>query len=417
MNTSIRNIALCLCAVLFLQACASGRKPAPTPPPPAEPVHPGKEIGRQFLLEARKQYRFVTDQDVNNAVKNMGRRIVLAAGQNPDDYQFFVVEQIQPNAFAIPGGYIFIFDGLLARMETEDELAGVLAHEVAHVVHNHFFKDAPAVTALGMATIAAILLSRGSGAATSIAMATNIAAQLKFSRTHEEEADRSAVKYLERSGYGTDGLAKFLSRLSEYEDIHGYDFPPYLSTHPILQERIHMAELRSERTPTSAGPVTSPVIGDWERVRVKVRGRLKPESPAEWVVGKKVLEESDAGRKSYLTGLAHLSAGRTAEAATDFLNAVEEDPQNPFYRGELAWTYLKGRKAEAARREAEKSLELSGGGPEPEAALLVMGMIGINEGNYKEAGDSLERLVRTNPGHSMGHYQLGQAYYKTGESL
>ncbi len=75
-------------------------------------------MGKQFLLEARKQYHFVKDQDVLDAVQRMGDKIVLAAGQNPGDYHFFVVEEIQPNAFAIPGGYIFIFDGLLSRMES-----------------------------------------------------------------------------------------------------------------------------------------------------------------------------------------------------------------------------------------------------------------------------------------------------------
>lgn len=416
MKIHVRKMTLCLSMVLVLTACASGRTPDPASPPSVEPVNPGRELGKQFLVEARKQYRFVKDQDVLDAVNTMGHRIVIAAGKNPEDYKFFVVEQIQPNAFAIPGGYIFVFDGLLSRMETEDELAGVLAHEVAHVVHNHFFKDQPAVTALGMATIAAILLSRGGEAATSIAIAANIAAQLKFSRTHEEEADRSAVKYLKRSGYGTDGLAKFLSRLSEYEDIHGYDLPPYLSTHPILQERIHTAELRSERIPSPGSSEEISDSGDWDRVRVKIRARLQPESPVDWLVGKKALDRSDAGRKKYLTGLAHISAGRTDEAITDFLIAVENKPENPIYRAELAWAYFKGRKLGDAYREAGKSLSLAGDGTAPEVALLTLGIIDINEGKYKAARDYLERLVFEHPEHSMGNYQLGQVYYKTGLS-
>ncbi|HSG05590.1 MAG TPA: M48 family metalloprotease, partial [Nitrospiria bacterium] len=169
----IRSAAFLMSLIMALGGCASA-PPSPPPAPAPRSSNPGKELGKQFLLEARKQYRFVKDQDVLDAVNSMGEKIVLAAGQDPGDYHFFVVEEIQPNAFAIPGGYIFIFDGLLSRMESEDELAGVLSHEVAHVVHNHFFKDEPAVSALGMATIAAILLSRGSGAAANIAIAANV---------------------------------------------------------------------------------------------------------------------------------------------------------------------------------------------------------------------------------------------------
>ncbi len=416
-----KTLSLMIAFIFLLTACAAPPV-RPTQSGPASetdqrrPPDRGKELGKQFLVEARKQYRFVKDQAVVDAVNQMGRRLVTAAGGDPDAFHFFVVSEIQPNAFAIPGGYIFIFDGLLAKLGSEEELAGVLAHEIGHVIHNHFFKDDPKVTAMTLATIAAILLSRGSGAAASIAMAGNISAQLQFSRENEEEADASGIRYLKQAGYDPKGLLDFFQTLLNYERIHGVEIPAYLQTHPALADRIHLVEMRLDRPADAVLPSTQK-RGDWDRVATVIRAKSKS-----WKDVAQLFPERPRGtvpeeRTHYLAGLAYLTVDRVAEAITEYRAALAASPANPVYHADLATAYLKSQDIERAKAEALESLNQSNPGEEVPSALLVLGMLEEHAGRLEEARHRFEEVIQQAPDHAFAHYHLGQVYFKTGHPL
>ncbi|HEY5594526.1 MAG TPA: M48 family metalloprotease [Nitrospiria bacterium] len=376
----------------------------------------GKELGKQFLLEARKQYRFVKDQEVVDAVNGVGRRLVTAAGGDPASFHFFVVREIQPNAFAIPGGYIFVFDGLLAKLQSEEDMAGVLAHEIGHVTHNHFFKDDSKVTALSLATIAAILLSRGSGAAASIAMAANISAQLQFSRENEEEADASAIQYLRQAGYDPKGLLNFFQTLLTYESINRVEMPAYLSTHPALEERIHLVELRLARPADHV--LSSPrTIVDWERVQTVIRAKSQIWQDAAQLFPERRPGAAPDERDHYMTGLAYLTTDRVADAIVEYQAALAASPDNPVYHADLATAYLKSQDIERASAEAVESLKRSKPGEELPSAFLVLGMLEEHAGRLDEALHQYKEVIRRDPDHAFAHYHVGQVYFQTGNPL
>ncbi len=416
-----KALSLMIALVLFSTACAA--PPArPTQPAPGSetdrrpPPDRGKELGKQFLVEARKQYRFVKDQTVVDAVNQVGRRLVTAAGADPEAFHFFVVSEIEPNAFAIPGGYVFVFDGLLAKLSSEEELAGVLAHEIGHVTHNHFFKDDAKVTAMTLATIAAILLSRGSGAAASIAMATNISAQLQFSRENEEEADASAIVYLKRAGYDPKGMLHFFQTLLRYEKINGAEMPAYLETHPALEDRIHLVEMRLARPADNVLPSPRKIV-DWDRVETVIRAKSQP-----WKDVAQLFPERPTGtvpdeRTHYLAGLAYLTADRVAEAITEYQAALAASPANPVYHADLATAYLKSQDIERAKTEALESLKQSKPGEEFPSAFLVLGMLEEHAGRLEEARHRYEEVIQRDPDHAFAHYHLGQVYFQTGNPL
>ncbi|MBI3995224.1 MAG: M48 family metalloprotease [Nitrospirae bacterium] len=420
MSKTKKTVSLLSAVVFLLTACATS-SPRPTPSAPASeserrPPDRGKELGKEFLVEARKQYRFVKDQTVVEAVRTVGRRLVTAAGGNPDAFHFFVVNEIQPNAFAIPGGYIFIFDGLLAKLRSEEELAGVLAHEIGHVTHNHFFKEDPKITAMSLATIAAILLSRGSGAAASIAMATTISAQLQFSRENEEEADASAVQYLQRAGYDPAGLLNFFKTLLTYENINRVEIPAYLSTHPALEDRVHLVELRLSRSETIV-PSSLRKGVDWERVQTVIRARTQA-----WEEAAQLFPERQRGtvrdeRYHYLAGLAYLTTDRVAQAMGEYREALTLSPDNPVYHADLAMAYLKSQDVDRARAEANESLKRSVAGEELPSAHLVLGMLEEHAGRLDEALLEYKEVIRRDPEHAFAHYHAGQVYFKTGKTL
>ncbi|MBI3595636.1 MAG: M48 family metalloprotease [Nitrospirae bacterium] len=416
------NKATCflLSLLVVLTSCATlpTRPTHPTPPPETEqqaPPDPGKEIGKEFLKEARKQYRFVKDQEVVDAVNQVGRRLVTAAGGDPEAFHFLVVSEIEPNAFAIPGGYIFVFDGLLTKLESEDELAGVLAHESGHVMHNHFFKDESKVNALTLATIAAILLSKGRAAGSSIALAANATAQLHFSRENEEEADASGMQYLKQAGYDPNGMLNFFQTLLAYEKINGVEIPAYLETHPALEDRIHLVELRLARPVDHVLPTPRKVM-DWGRVETILRAKSQA-----WQDVAQLFPEHPAGtapneRYHYLAGLAYLTTDRVAEAITEYQAALATSPTNPVYHADLAAAYLKSQEVDKAKAEAIESLKRSKPGEELPSAYFVLGMVEEHAGRLEQAQQEYEEALRRDPDHAFAHYHLGQVYFQTGKT-
>ncbi len=162
----------------FLTGCAEvlqSTKPdvVPEVEHEVEYVDKNKELGKRFVQAARREFTFVKDYEVVTLVNKVGRDILEANGIDPTTYHFLVVKKNQLNAFAIPGGYIFVFDGLLKKLVSIDALAGVLAHEIAHVKQDHFFKDSKKVGAINLATMAAVILAglagESSGAAGAVA--------------------------------------------------------------------------------------------------------------------------------------------------------------------------------------------------------------------------------------------------------
>jgi len=418
MSRMNKTSCILLSLSIALASCATPPMP-PTPsspPPEAEPQAPpdqGKVLGRQFMMEARKQYSFVKDQEVVDAVNRVGRRIVTAAGGDPDSFHFFVVKDSSLNAFAIPGGYIFVFDELLSKLDSEDELAGVLGHETGHVMHNHFFKNDKTLNAMTLATIAAILLSRGQAATTSIAMAANEAAQLHFSRENEEEADASGMQYLKEAGYDPNGMLKFFQTLLAYEKINGYEIPAYMETHPDLESRVHLAELRLNRPVDHVLP-PPPKTFDWGRVETIIRAKSE-----NWHEVAQLFPERKAGaapdeRYHYLSGLAYLMTDQVSEAIAEYQAALATSPDNPVYHADLAAAYLKTQDVDKARAEALESLHRSKPGEEIPSAYVVLGMVEEHAGRLELAGQEYEEALRRNPDHAFAHYHLGQVYYQTG---
>ncbi len=207
---------------------------------------PKKEMGRQFLMAVKKELNFSQEQEIVSLVNRVGRELVKAAGSDPDEYHFFLVKGDEINAFAVPGGYIFIYEGLLKNISNIEALAGVLAHEIAHVERDHLFKDSKKTGLVDLATVAAMILgssSENAGSTMATAQAANISYKLKLSREHEEDADIFAIRYLKKSSYHPAGLVELFKALSHYGRLNSADMiPAYLSTHPGAPDRRSMVE-------------------------------------------------------------------------------------------------------------------------------------------------------------------------------
>jgi predicted Zn-dependent protease len=200
----------------------------------------GKEIekglGRMVAEEIESTYGVVDDPLLTDWVNRVGQRLAAASGRTDVKYQFKVLDSDDVNAVAAPGGWIYVNRGTLRFIQSEDELAGVLGHEVGHVAGKHSMKQLNAqllgtLVLLGFQAAKAETLKTIGGVAGGLAM-------LKFGRDEENDADRRGLKNSVANGYDGQGVLTFFKRLQSIEKDKPSKFEVYFMTHPPTEERI-----------------------------------------------------------------------------------------------------------------------------------------------------------------------------------
>jgi predicted Zn-dependent protease len=235
-----------------------------------------RKIGEQAMREIRQRdANFLDDPELTEYINTLGRRIVSASPDGRLDFEFFLVRDNTINAFAMPGGFVGVHTGLLLAAQTESELAGVLAHEVAHVTQHHIARLLGKQDQMSIPTLAAIIL--GLLAARSSpdlaqaviigAGAVGIQSQLNYTREFEREADRIGFQFLQQAGFDTSGMGTFFGRMQKATRLYENNAPGYLRTHPLTTERIADMQNRAQ----SAAYRQAPDSLEFFLVRAKLR--------------------------------------------------------------------------------------------------------------------------------------------------
>lgn len=184
----------------------------------------GQMMSEQYLQELS----LVEDPQMNEYVTSVGEKLADLMGRSEFEYEFFIVDSPDPNAFALPGGKIFINQGLLKLLGTEAELAGILAHELAHTVLSHGFQDM--ATASVRETVEVIPLVGGT---------INDLETLTYNRRQEQEADQLATRIIATAGYAADGLHTVTTLFNRLDSD---STPPWLRSHPAPEKRVGYLE-------------------------------------------------------------------------------------------------------------------------------------------------------------------------------
>ncbi len=213
-----------------------------------------RTIGKRIMREVRADRTYITEPLLNDYIMNLGNRLVAASqgavNDNRKDFEFFLLNDDTLNAFALLGGFVGTHSSLVLATQTESELAGVLGHEIAHVLQRHSSRGAEGqkkafpLQLLGL--LAAIGAARSSsssaGQATEAAIVTSAALQyqnqLDYSREFEREADRLGIQIMTRAGFDANGMVGFFERLHRATRHVDGKTPGYLRTHPLTTERI-----------------------------------------------------------------------------------------------------------------------------------------------------------------------------------
>jgi predicted Zn-dependent protease len=195
-----------------------------------------KKIGSHYAPEIEKQMGGkLKDRDLQEYINSVGQKVAHASHRPHYGYQFAALNDSSVNAFALPGGYIYITRGMLEKLNAEAQLAGILAHETTHVVARH--TAAAMSRQIGML---ALLLGGGltTGAGSDEMAAATVTAEiidLRYTRADEQEADISGLNYMVRAGYNPSGMIEVMEILQDEDKDHPVEF---FSTHPIPENRI-----------------------------------------------------------------------------------------------------------------------------------------------------------------------------------
>jgi predicted Zn-dependent protease len=201
-------------------------------------------LGKQLAEEVQRQAKVVSDPLISEYVNRIGQNLVRSSDAKVP-FTFQVIEGDSPNAFALPGGYVFVYTALIEIASEEDELAAAMAHEIAHVAARHMTRQATRSQIVNVAGVpVGVVLGGGIGGAV-VRQGANVgvpAAFLHFTRQDESEADYLGVQYMYAAGYDPNGAISIFEKLESLERKQPGTVARIFSTHPMDAARIQKTE-------------------------------------------------------------------------------------------------------------------------------------------------------------------------------
>jgi predicted Zn-dependent protease len=379
-----------------------------------------RKLGEKVLLEMEKEVEFVRDLNLQAFLDKIGRSLVVQIGPIPFEFKFYLINALEPNAFALPGGHVFINTGLLVLAENEQEVAAVLSHEIAHVTRRHVAEMIEKSKRLNIASMVAILAAMlagrggvGSQAGAAMATATAGALELKYTREMEIDADQNGLHYLIKAGYDPNGLITFLNRIYKTSLVSAPNIPPYLSTHPAIENRISLLENLLQTEPRSKG--TFKTIGNFERIHAKAfaEGREPQVAITQF---QSLIDSNPHDLDAYYgLGLAYRKMGRLDKSIEALQHAHSLAPKDIDISRELGIVYFLSGKLDQAigNLEAIRS-DLEGGGSNDLLALYYLGRGYQEKEDFAQALPLFLKVREEEPEFTEVYHHLGSVYGRTG---
>ncbi|WP_333839144.1 M48 family metalloprotease [Pelomicrobium sp.] len=408
-----------------------------------------QRIADEIVREIRRSPALVDDAELSDYLNALGHRLVANSPGARQNFRFFLIKDPSINAAAFVGGVIIVHTGLLLAAQSESEVAGVLAHEIAHVTQHHIARmiakqeqaTLPTLAALALAILAARSNPQVAEAAIVTSQAAAIQAQLNFSRDAEREADRVGLQILERAGFDPRAMPAFFEKLQRAGRFQESAAPAYLRTHPLTYERIADIQNRVQSLPYRQVPDSA----DFFLIRAKLQAMQGPALDAvrdfeAWIREKKYAHEmatryglaralvraqqlsrAEAELKALrghfpahpmvetLAGELLLAQGKRSEALEHYRKALATFPQHRALVYDYARALLADGQAEAAVRFVSSQLEYFPDDPrlyrlqaeahgargEPLAAHRAQAEAYVREGDLSGAVQQLELAARS----------------------
>lgn len=218
------------------------------------------EMGRSYSQQINSQLPIIQDPEVNRYLNVLGDSIASVADNRSLDWRFFLVDSKEVNAFAVPGGFVYVNRGLVERATKMDMLAGVLGHEIGHVTERHSVKQMQKAQGANIGiTIGCILTGVCNNGITNAAIQVGGSAIFaKFSRSDEADADKVGVEYVTRAGIDPRGIPQMFQVLLDERNRSPGALDAFFQTHPLEEDRITATDTQIARiNPTVLASLTS----------------------------------------------------------------------------------------------------------------------------------------------------------------
>jgi predicted Zn-dependent protease len=392
--------------------------------PPAEGFSVGdeREVGEKIQSLIRRDFKLIDRPDVAQYINDLGRQVLATAGPQYFNYQFFVIDNSDFNAFAAPSGLIFIHSGLITSMDKENELVGVIAHEIGHVTSRHLADRIENASKVNIGTVAMILAgialgSSGEGelseAVVAGALATSATLNLKFSRENEEEADRVAFNWMVKLGRDPGSLLSMLGKMRRISILKIGKIPTYLLTHPDPAPRMGYVSDLLNAYPGRL-PATTRNNFAFQRIRFLILADTRDNRNLVLRLQKRIDNGDDHDYMARL-GLTqvYLHEGDFSKARKYLTELIKKFPEQAILKTDLGITYFKEGKTQKAQEIFRESLK-----SDRNCAFTILNLARALEQDNKldKAIELYEELLAITPTFTKSHYYLGHARTKVGQA-
>ncbi|WP_295447038.1 M48 family metalloprotease [uncultured Thiodictyon sp.] len=379
-------------------------------------------LGKAFMRQVQATLPMLTDPLVTAYVETLGNELVAAdKSAKGNSFDFFVIDQPVVNAFAGPGGHVGVYAGLILTAQSENELAAVLAHEIAHVTQHHLMRGYEDQSRLNIPTIAlmiasAILAAQAGSGQMGMAALTGIQAaamqrQINVIREDEKEADNIGIATLAAAGRDPYAMAGFFGRLSKTSRLYENNAPEFLRTHPVDTNRIgdalgRAAEYRNHQRPDSLRFLLT-------HARLREASYNRPEkSLAAFKASLREGRYSNETAERYGYALALLRSGQLDEAKAETARLLSAQPSLAEFIVLDARIDLKQGHTDAALDHLKQAISLS---PGNWAMRIAYAESLASAGQPRKAIEQLQAVERVRPGNPMIYELLSQAAIRSGE--
>ena len=372
------------------------------------------ELGKKFATLIRAKYTLIHDPEIVEYVRGLVQRISKRMQPQPFSFKVNVIKDKSMNAFAAPAGQVFVNSGLILNLKHESELAAVLAHELAHVSQRHIARKIQRSQLISLGTLVGLLAgaflgSSEAGEALTIgSMAGAQSVSLKYSREDEREADELGLRYLVRAGFAPMGMVRSFERIRKNQWLKGGGPPPYLSTHPGVEERITALRTRIESMRADINPEDDD--RKFHRVQTLLSARFTDPATA-----LSYFEKNITGN----TCLNHLGKGIVFErenemqkAKHNFDQALECNPKDPLFLREAGRFYFFQGNIDKAGRLLQESVFKKRN--TDQEALFYLARVLAEKGEKQSAVEYFKEILRKNPRDPEVHYYLGRTLGQMG---
>ncbi len=397
-----------------------------------------QELGKKFMEQVNKNRMLLHDPIANHMLNEVGRHLLSLLPPQAFDYSFYIVNDDVFNAFASPGANIFAYRGLITSLDSIDELAGIIGHEIAHAASRHVSESIDRSKYISIGSLAGMLAGilvgtksdgHAAGALIKGSLAAGQAAMLAFTRENETEADEKGVMFLKESCFSPEGLLSGLMKIKA-SDYRGMDnIPDYVKTHPGTTSRIaHVETILAGYTPPKNKPSCKEDFR-FEMVKYRLIGLYGELESSYADVTRRLEKDPDNAALHYGVGLLYERKFRKDEALSHLKKALSINVFDPMFLLELGRIYQENGESQKALdvlkaveqdpvlgvmarfHLASAYLDLKN---MDQAETLFNSVIEEAAPAYPTAYYNLANIMSLRKKPDLSHYYLGLFYFETG---